>query len=104
MTLAALRKLAIKRQYQIHFRLRNGMECVVNEHGVAQVPQLQAPPDFNLEQELEEAAEFLIEPAVSSNPKAPARVAERPRRVTRQELAAMVSSPSAAAHAEHDEE
>ncbi len=104
MTLAALRKLAIKRKYQIHFRLRNGMECVVSDRGVAQVPQLQAPPDFNLEEELGQAAEFLLEPAASPDLKSPAKNAERPRRVTREELAAMVSSPSATAHAEHDEE
>ena len=36
MKLGDLRKLSIKQQLKIHFRLRNGMECIVNE-GVAQV-------------------------------------------------------------------
>ena len=52
MKLADLRKLSIKKQLRIRFRLKNGMECVINEHGVAQVPALQAPPEFNLEEEL----------------------------------------------------
>ena len=31
MTLADLRKLSIRKQYRIHFRLRNAMECVISE-------------------------------------------------------------------------
>jgi len=53
MKLVDLRKVAIKKQQKIRFRLRNGMDGVVNELGVAQVPGLDRLPDFNLEQELE---------------------------------------------------
>jgi len=52
MNLGDLRKLAIRQQTRIRFSLANGMECVVNEHGVAQVPDLKGVPNFNLEQEL----------------------------------------------------
>jgi hypothetical protein len=95
MTLADLRKLSIRRETKIHFRLQNGMECIVNEHGVAQVPELRGVPAFNLEQELAGAAEFLLEPA----PPASARS------MRREELAALAAAaPSAAAAHEHDDE
>ena len=55
MKLADLRKLAIRRQFRIRFPLRNGMECVVNQRGVARVPALNGIPDFNLEEELSSA-------------------------------------------------
>ena len=94
MTLSDLRRLAIRKQIEIHFPIRNGMECVMTRHGLAQVPALRAVPDFNLEQELAGAAEFLIEPV------APAP----PRRVSREELDKMLASGAAAGAAEHEEE
>lgn len=93
MTLLDLRKTAIREQAKIHFRLGNGMECVVNEHGVAQVPGLHAKPEFNLEQELSGAGEFLFEP----QPPKP------PRKLRREELETMTSAAPAAAAA-HDHE
>ena len=61
MKLADLRRLSIRKQLRIHFRLRNGMECVISEHGIAQVPALKGVPDFNLEEELTAAGEFLLD-------------------------------------------
>ena len=43
MTLLDLRKLAIKKQQRIRFRLRNGMDCIMNEVGVALVPVPERP-------------------------------------------------------------
>ena len=40
MKLADIRRLAIKQQLKVHYRLRNGMECIVTEQGIAQVPAL----------------------------------------------------------------
>jgi len=97
MKLADLRKLAIRRQFRIKFALRNGMECVVDERGVARVPALNAVPDFNLEEELAAASAFTLEPAGGKDPAVP-------RPVRREELAAMTNaSPSAETH-EHEEE
>jgi hypothetical protein len=102
MKLADLRKLSIKRQYRIHFRLRNGMECVVTEHGIAQVPELKSVPDFNLEAELATAREFLLEPT----PAPTGKDAPRPRTVGRDEMSRLATAPAggAAAHEEHDDE
>jgi hypothetical protein len=102
MTLADLRKLSIKQQYRIHFRLRNGMECIVTEHGIAQVPALRSVPDFNLESELAEAGEFLLEPAVPPTSKD----SPRPRTVRREELTSMArtSGGPAASHDDHEDE
>jgi len=102
MTLTDLRKLSIKQQFRIHFRLGNGMECIVTEHGVAQVPSLKSVPNFNLETELASAGEFLLEPAAPSSSKD----SPRPRTVRRDELDAMTqaSAVPAAAHTEHDDE
>jgi len=100
MRLADLRKLSVRKQLKIRFRLRNGMECVINEHGVAQIPALRKVPDFNLEDELSAAAEFLLDPVIPEGAKQP----PRPRKVGREELASMVAPGPAAGHAEHEEE
>ena len=100
MKLSDLRRLSIKQQYRIHFRLKNGMECIVDEHGVARVPSLAGVPDFNIETELGSAAEFLMEPAMPAS----SRDGPRPRTIRREELAAMAGSPSAAVHTDHEEE
>jgi hypothetical protein len=97
--LADLRRLSIKKQAKIHFRLRNGMECVVNEQGVAHVPALTRVPDFNLEEELAQAGEFLFEP-ISSDPKRP----HPARRMPREELSALASDGAPATAAAHDHE
>jgi hypothetical protein len=95
MTLSDLRKLSIRQQVKIHFRLQNGMECVVNELGVALVPGLHSAPDFNLDTELAGAAEFLLEPAPPSPP----------RSLRRDELATLAAaSPAAAPVHDHDDD
>lgn len=101
MKLADLRKLSVRRQVKIHFRLRDGMECVVNEQGVAQVPSLRSKPEFNLEEELAGASEFLFEPAPGSPEGLTAR------KLRRDELQSMVAtrgSQGAAHDQEHEEE
>ena len=94
MKLLDLRKAAIREQAKIHFRLRNGMECVVSEHGVAQVPGLHGKPEFNLEEELAAAGEFLVEP----------RPPKAPRKLRPAEMESIVAAaPAAAAHDHEDE-
>lgn len=61
MTLADLRKLAVKKTARVRFVLPNGMEAQVDEHGVLRIPALQKPPDFNVETELSDVQEFLVE-------------------------------------------
>ena len=96
MTLADLRKLAIRKQTRIRFSLRNGMECVITEKGVAQVPALKAPPEFNLEEELAVAGSFALE---STEANAGAKT------VGRAELAHLAHEGSSAArHDDHEEE
>lgn len=105
MKLADLRKLSIRKQIRIRFRLRNGLDCVITEHGVAQVPALKGIPDFNLEQELPSVPEFLLEPASAAGRKGPVK----PRRIGREELAAMASASlsagrEGAVRPDHDDE
>lgn len=95
MKLADLKRLATKKQLKVHFRLRNGLECIVNQEGVATLPELRAIPDFNLEEELAAAGEFLVEPAP------PAQT----RKVNRAEMTALAAdSPAAAVAHDHDDE
>jgi hypothetical protein len=104
MTLVDLRKLAIRKQSKIRFTLRNGMECVISEDGVARVPDLKAVPEFNLEQELAGATAFLIESALAAGTKNQHR--PKPVPYGRQELVALAldAPTAAAAHDEHDDE
>jgi hypothetical protein len=104
MTLVELRKLAIRKRSKVRFMLRNGMECVVSEDGIARVPELKAVPDFNLEEELAGATAFTIETVPPAGVKNPAKV--KPQALGRAEMTAMVSaSPAAvAAHDDHDDE
>ena len=105
MKLAELRKLSIRTQSKVHFKLRNGMECIVTEHGIAQVPALKGIPDFNLEEELAAASEFLLEPAIISDKKSGKRNPPQPRSLTREQVAGMAAaSPSAGTASEHDDE
>jgi hypothetical protein len=102
-TLADLRKLAIRRQIRICFPLRNGMECVVTEHGVAQVPALKGVPDFNLEEELATAAGFVLDPVAAGKAASP-KAASPSATLDREAIAAMLGSCAAAPAGEHDEE
>ncbi len=73
----------MKQKVRIRFALGNGMECVIDEHGIVRVPGLDAPPGFNLEEEFARAARFVLENTRGhSREKAPAR----PRTLTQAEL------------------
>jgi hypothetical protein len=102
MKLADLRKLAIRRQTRISFRLRNGLECVITEHGVAKVAALKGVPDFNLEQELASASSFLLDP-VAVGKKGP-KGAPSSTPVGREELAVMAGGGSAAEAPSHEDD
>jgi hypothetical protein len=100
-TLADLRKLTVKKSLRVRFVLPNGMECTVDEHGLAQISALNKVPDFNLERELPSVGEFLLEYRAELDKKG------MPRRQTlsRAELDAMTNVPAGGgATADHDDE
>lgn len=101
MKLVDLRKHAIANQQRIRFRLQNGMDCLVNESGVAQVPSLRQTASFNLEQEVSAVDEFVLEPVNTGQKNAP-----KPRTIRRDELEAMFSGAPASKphHDEHEDE
>ena len=103
MKLADLRKFSIKQQLKIRFQLANGMECVVTEHGLAQVPALRRAADFNLETELTSVRQFVLEPVAAAGSKAKSAPAPS-RTVTSEELTSMIGTPAVAAAAEHEDE
>jgi len=98
MKLADLRRLSVRKNVRVRFRLRNGMECVVTERGIAQVPGLTRAPDFNLEEELTAASEFTLEPAEANKKDLSTH------RIGREELAGLAAPASAAAGSGHEEE
>ena len=101
MTLADLRKFSIRKQFRVRFRLQNGLECVITEHGMARVPALKNVPDFNLERELAAAREFVLEPVVPAGEKNP----QKPRSIPRDELEKLaVGAAGAAAPDDHGDE
>ena len=89
-TLAQARRFTVTKKARIEFAA-HGMRCVIDEHGVARVPELTAAPGFVLSDEFERAEEYHVEQAGLR------------RRVTREELAAMVGSAKPAAQ-HHDED
>jgi hypothetical protein len=98
MKLSDLRRVAIKSSLRVRFQLSNGMECVLNEHGVAQIPALHAVPSFDLEDELSRASRFTVEPAVADKGK------NRTQVLDRDQLAALVGTKTAdAAHDDHED-
>jgi len=101
MKLADLRKLTVRKNLRVRFHLPNGMECIVDEHGLAQIPALNKVPDFNLEQELVAVTEFVLEMPGETDKKGVARR----EMLTRDRLAAMTSAPAGgAAAADRDDE
>jgi len=100
--LSDLRKITVKKHLRVRFPLSNGMECVVNEHGIAQVPALRAVPAFSLEQELVGVQAFLVEP-VDAGEKDKGK--PKARRYTRDEMVAWATDGSGieATHDEHED-
>jgi hypothetical protein len=97
-----LRRIAIRQNTQVRFRMRNGMDCVITEAGIAQVPAWKGVPEFNLEEELEAANSFLLEPVVVTGK---GKTAPLPRSVGKAELSEMASrSTGAAAAPDHEDE
>jgi hypothetical protein len=94
MKLADLRRAAVKKHLRIRFALSNGMECIVNEHGIAQVPALRTIPSFNLEEELGRAREFVLEAAGDAKAK--------PRSATAEEVAQLTAGGGEALHGDED--
>jgi hypothetical protein len=99
MKLGDLRKLAIRQQTRIRFPLANGLECVVNEHGVAQVPDLKSIPDFNLENELMAVRMFQLD-TLTTDPKFPVKS----RSVRREELATLTDGSPTSETPDHEDE
>jgi len=60
MTLAEVKKLAIRRQVRIRFSLES-TEALIDEHGIAKVPGLQNVPAFNLDHALGNVTQFKLE-------------------------------------------
>ena len=102
MKLSDLRKVTVKKHIRIRFPLSNGMECVVNEHGIAQVPALRGVPAFNLEEELARAQAFAVE-AADDGEKGKGKATTRG--YTRDDLTALATAGAgpAAAHDERED-
>lgn len=99
MKLGDLRQFAVRQHTRIRFRLANGLECVVNESGVAQVPALNRVPDFNLEEELAAAQRFELD-AVTNDPKRTPQT----RTLGRDELAALTGAGSTPEPHDHEDD
>ena len=96
MKLTDLRKMAIRHQTRVRFLLANGLECVVDEHGIARIAGIRDAPPFNLEEELAGVSGFQLESLDVT------KVA--PRTVARAELEKLCSAqPTAVAPDDHDE-
>ena len=95
MTLLDLRRYAIRQGMRIHFTLEPAGECIVNEHGVLQIPSLRGTPSFTLDATLGSVEEFTL---------APVRESAKRQRISRQELESLLGEAprAAASHAQED--
>ncbi|HWB98319.1 MAG TPA: hypothetical protein VG672_16515 [Bryobacteraceae bacterium] len=100
MRLADLRRATIRKNLRIRFELPNGLECIVNEHGVAQIPTLRSAPDFNLEEQLSQVHQFTVE-TVAAGEKNKSRL----QQMNEAQVAALAAAPGAdpGHHEDHDE-
>ena len=96
MKISDVRKMAIRQQTRVRFRMSNGQDCVIDEHGIARVPGIRDALHVSLDEELALAQEAHLESSAI-----PAKVA--PRTVTRAELERLTSSQPLAEHDDHDE-
>lgn len=95
MTLNDLRRLAVKQRLRIRFAISEGRECVVNEHGVAEVPGLRAA-GIRLDEELERAAAFTVVDAANAK--------ERPLALARAAMEARAAQAAPGTAVRHDAE
>jgi hypothetical protein len=93
-----LRRMAIKNRVRVQFALSNGMECVVTEHGICQVPQLNGPTDLNLETELANARQFSLEPVLGGKGARP-----KAQSIGREELEKLAGGSAGAPAHDHEE-
>lgn len=95
MKLADLKKFSARKRAHVSFTLPNGMECVIDPHGIARVPQLNKVPDFNLDQCASAAESFSVRTGGS----------DRAHSTSRAELEKLISSLGGATPtaADHDE-
>jgi hypothetical protein len=95
MKLQDVRKLTVRQRARLRFRLRNGLECIVDEHGISRVPELREPPRFNLEEEFAAATVFTLESPTGG---------AAARQLTREELESWIGAASPVAVQEHPED
>jgi hypothetical protein len=99
MKLADVRRVAIRKQVRIHFRLPNGLDCTVTEGGLVKIPDLRSVPDFNVETILPSVQSFEMEAVGMEVDRGRTKVLSVP------ELEKLVAAtaPGAASVHEHDE-
>ena len=91
MTLTAARRYAVQKQTRIEFTTSLGLQCIIDEHGIARVPDLKAAPGFTMTAEFDQAAEFTLVHGAQRKP------------VSRMELEQLAGPTAAATHG-HDED
>jgi len=95
--LNSLRGYAVRNRVRVSFPVAGGLICLVNEHGVAKVAGLNAPPQFNLESELSQADSFALE-AVTGPKEKPQKTA-----ISRSDLMAKLAAAGGGQTAGQDE-
>jgi hypothetical protein len=99
MKLNDVRRMTVRRQVKVRFALPGGAECVIDEHGLGRVPQLDRPPEFSMEEEFGRATEFVVEPARVGTGGGKSQL----RKLTRPELEELVGPGGPSREADHEE-
>lgn len=96
MKLSDLRRFCAKQQSRIRFPIEGGLECIITERGLCQIPALNHPPGFRLDDQFAKA-EFFIMETVGDKQRA------GPRKLLRAELETLTAARTSAVPVDHDE-
>jgi hypothetical protein len=88
MTLLELRRYAVRHGVSVHFSASGVGECLVNEHGVLQIPSLDRTPSFRMDSALPDVEKFTLRPV---------RTPAKSQTLSRQDFERIIAEPAGAA-------
>lgn len=93
MTLQDLRRYAIRNKARVRFQVEPAGDCLVDEHGLVKIPALRKAAGFDVGALLDSVEQFVVDPV---------QEASQPKKLSRQELQALLGEPPKAEQTHED--